>query len=201
MYRMSEPGSHKVIIVTAPSGAGKTTIVRHLLEQITELSFSVSATTRPKRGHEVDGKDYYFLSDENFQSRIDAGDFLEWEEVYSGSRYGTLRLEVDRLWSQGKSVIFDVDVKGALNLKKAYPEQSLAIFIQPPSVDALEQRLRKRETEDESSLQKRLGRSKAELEYAAQFDHVLINDHLETALEEALRLVERFLHRSGVEKA
>jgi guanylate kinase len=185
----------KLVIVAAPSGAGKTTIVRRLLERVPELAFSVSATTRPRRTHETDGKDYYFLDLDGFLERRSRGDFLETEEVYPGCWYGTLRLEVERQWRHGKHVVFDVDVQGARNLKAAYPDRSLALFIQPPSVEALEQRLRRRATEDEGALRVRVAKAVEELDHAPAFDAVVVNDDLETAVDEAERIVRAFLHR------
>ncbi len=183
----------KLIIFTAPSGAGKTTIVRHLLGQFSKLSFSVSATTRAKRPHEQDGIDYYFISPEEFRRRKEADAFVEWEEVYEGLFYGTLRSEVERLWSEGKHIIFDIDVKGAVNLKKAYPEQSLAVFVKPPDPETLFARLRKRRTESEDSLRKRIARAAEELTYEDAFDAVLVNDELEKALLEAEAIVTAYL--------
>ncbi len=185
----------KLVIFTAPSGAGKTTIVRHLLDRFDNLAFSVSATTRARRPHEQHGRDYYFLSPEEFMQRVKNGDFLEWEEVYPGQYYGTLRQEVERLWKEGKDVIFDIDVKGAWKLKQAYPDRSLAVFVMPPSKEALLQRLRDRHTEDEESLRKRMARASAELEWAPRFDVVLVNDRLEDALQQAEQLVSEFLQR------
>lgn len=185
----------KLVIFTAPSGAGKTTIVRHLLDRFDNLEFSVSATTRARRPHEQHGRDYYFLSPQEFMQRVKNGDFLEWEEVYPGQYYGTLREEVERLWKEGKDVIFDIDVKGAWKLKQAYPDQSLAVFVMPPSKEVLLQRLRDRHTEDEESLRKRMARASAELEWAPRFDVVLVNDRLEDALQQAEQLVSEFLQR------
>jgi guanylate kinase len=183
----------KLLLFAAPSGAGKTTIVHHLLEKYGELTFSVSATTRARRAHELDGKDYYFLTAERFQKLIKSDGFVEWEEVYQGLFYGTLRSELQRLWSQGKHIVFDIDVKGALNIKQAYQEEAIAIFVKPPSLDALEKRLRNRDTEDEASLQKRLGRAAEELAYEPQFDIVLVNDELSKALSEAEAIIENLL--------
>lgn len=190
----TEAPEGKLVIVAAPSGAGKTTIVRRLLESLPELAFSVSATTRPRRAYETDGSDYYFLELEHFLERRSRGEFLETEEVYPGCWYGTLRIEVERLWRHGKQVIFDVDVQGARNLKAAYPDNSLAVFIQPPSLDALESRLRGRATEDEGSLKVRVAKAAEELAQAEHFDVVVVNDELETAVAEAKRLVLAFLH-------
>lgn len=183
----------KLIIVTAPSGAGKTTIVHHLLRTFPDLAFSVSATNRARRVHEIDGEDYYFLSTDDFKQRVTEGAFLEYEEVYDDQFYGTLKTEVERLWSLGKCIIFDVDVKGARNIKQAYPEQSLAIFIKPPSEEILFDRLKKRKTETTESLNKRIARATEELTYENRFDKVVVNDVLERAFLEAETLVKGFL--------
>lgn len=183
----------KLLIFTAPSGAGKTTIVRHLLKQFDELAFSVSATNRPMREGEEDGKAYYFLSDEAFRAKIKAGDFVEYEEVYPGRYYGTLHSELYRLWSKGKIIVFDIEVKGATNLKKFYPEQSTAVFVNPPSPDILFQRLRDRNTESEADLKVRIARAAEELTYIDTFDRVLLNDDLTAALAEAEKIVEEIL--------
>jgi guanylate kinase len=185
--------SGKLIIITAPSGSGKTSIVRYLLEQEPSLGFSVSATTRPMRSGEVDGKDYYFLTPERFKERQEAGDFLEWEEVYPGLFYGTLELEVRRRLNAGQHVIFDIDVKGAVNLKKHFPDSSLALFIRPPSAEVLADRLRSRGTEDEEMLEKRIGKAQEELAFESEFDRTVVNDVLVTAQEEALQLVRSFI--------
>lgn len=186
----------KLIIVTAPSGAGKTTIVHHLLGTFPDLAFSVSATNRARRAHEVDGEDYYFLSTDDFKQRVTEGAFLEYEEVYDDQFYGTLKSEVTRLWSLGKCIIFDVDVKGARNIKQVYPEQSLAIFIKPPSKDILFERLKKRKTETVESLNKRIARATEELTYENRFDKVVVNDVLVRAFGEAETLVKDFLESS-----
>ncbi len=186
----------KLLLFAAPSGAGKTTIVKHLLQEYEELAFSISATTRPRRPHEVDGQDYYFISDAQFQEFISQDAFLEWEEVYPGSCYGTLRREVERLWALGKHIVFDIDVLGALNIKKQYPEASLAVFIKPPSLEALHTRLRARNTESEESLQKRLDKAAEEMAFENQFDLAIVNDELESALAQAERIVEQFIYQS-----
>jgi guanylate kinase len=183
----------KLIIVTAPSGAGKTTIVHHLLKTYDTLAFSVSATNRARRAHETDKVDYYFLSTTEFQKRVNKGEFLECEEVYDGQYYGTLRSECERLWALGKCIVFDVDVKGALNIKRAYPDDSLAIFIQPPSEAVLFERLKNRKTETPESLRKRIARATEELTFAGKFDAIIVNDKLEIAFSEAEQLVEAFL--------
>ena len=183
----------KLIVITAPSGAGKTTIVRHLINKFDFLGFSISATTREKRHYEEDGKDYYFMSVEEFKKMRRRRKFLEWEEVYDNQFYGTLKSEVERIWAEGKHIIFDVDVKGATDIKKAYPEETLAVFIKPPSVEVLFDRLRNRKTESEASLKKRFARSKRELKYENKFDQVLVNDDLKKALVEAEGMVIEFV--------
>lgn len=183
----------KLIIFSAPSGSGKTTLVHHLLSKPElKLAFSVSATSREKRPNETHGKDYYFLSAEEFKTRISKDDFLEWEEVYTNQFYGTLKSEIDRIHAEGKHVMFDVDVVGGVNIKKQFADNALAVFVKPPSIEELENRLRNRSTESEESLQKRVGKAAEEMEYANQFDVVLINDDLETAKAEAERLVFEF---------
>ena len=183
----------KLIVVSAPSGAGKTSIVRYLVEQNPQLSFSISATTRTKREMEVDGRDYYFISVPEFQKRIENEEFLEWQEVYNGQYYGSLKSEVDRLCGEGKVVVFDVDVLGGLNIKKYYGEHALAVFIQPPTIEDLKKRLTGRGTETAESLQKRLDKAEYEMSFAPQFDVILINDQLEVARNEANRLIHDFL--------
>ena len=183
----------KLLIFTAPSGAGKTTIVRHLLAKFPQLAFSVSATTRPPRSGEVDGRDYHFLTPPEFARRVAAGEFVEYEEVYPGRFYGTLHSEVYRNWAAGKTVVFDIEVKGATNIKQHYPQDSLAVFIAPPDRETLYQRLRNRSTEDAESLRVRIARAGEELAYQERFDYVLYNDELEVALREAEQLTEDFL--------
>lgn len=186
--------SGKLIIFSAPSGAGKTTLVRHLLEiPALNLAFSVSATSRAKRGYEVDGKDYFFLTADEFSKKIKNHEFLEWEEVYKDQYYGTLKSEVDSLLKAGKNVIFDIDVEGGLNLKKIYGKEALAIFVKPPSIKHLEERLNSRSSEDEESLKTRLEKAVSELEYAPQFDKVLLNDKLDKAKKDAEVFVSDFL--------
>lgn len=180
----------KLIIFTAPSGAGKTTIVRHLLKVFPDkLAFSVSATTRTCRSHEKDGVDYYFISVDDFKQRIEAQAFAEWEEVYSGQYYGTLKAEVERLLNMGKSVLFDIDIQGAFSLKSVYGNDCTSIFVQPPSLEVLKDRLIKRNTEDEESFIKRIKKAGIELSFADRFDHILINDRLEETLKKAELLV------------
>jgi guanylate kinase len=183
----------KMIIFTAPSGSGKTTLVRHLLEEFDFLEFSISATTRAKRDYEVDGKDYYFLSPEEFKRRLQNNEFIEHEEVYEDQYYGTLKSEVERIWSLGKTIIFDIDVKGAVNIKQLYGDQCLTIFVRPPSVDVLISRLTARATETEESLRKRIARIREEITYEVHFDTVVVNDLLEVAKKESEYLVENFV--------
>ncbi len=183
----------KCVIISAPSGAGKTTIVRSLLAQGLRLAFSVSATSRAKRSYEVDGQDYFFITVEAFQQRILDGAFVEWEEVYPGQFYGTLRSEIERIWSQGNSAIFDVDVVGGLHLKSVFAERALAVFVSPPSVEVLEQRLLSRNTETPESLRKRVDKAAHEMTFAPRFDTVVVNDTLEHACAEAYEKVKRFL--------
>ena len=185
----------KMLIVCAPSGSGKTSIVRSVLPELSQLEFSVSACSRPPRPGEVHGKDYYFLSPEEFRSKIESDDFLEWEEVYQGNYYGTLKSEVQRIWDSGKHVIFDVDVVGGLNIKKQYPEQSLAIFIMPPSVKELRNRLLGRGTETPESLEKRISKAEYELSFAPRFDVCIINDQLEKAIEQTRNTILHFLQQ------
>ena len=190
---MNEIPSGKMIVVTAPSGAGKTTIVRHLLSEFSDLCFSVSATTRDKRQAEIEGKDYYFMSVDAFKQAINQDLFVEWEEVYANSYYGTLKREVDRIWSENKVVIFDVDVKGAMKIKKMFGDNCLSIFIQPPSLEILIERLKARKTESDSATGARIERMRMELTYVDKFDAVILNDHLTLALLEAERLVASYV--------
>lgn len=183
----------KIIIVSAPSGAGKTTTVKHLLQQNLGLEFSVSATSRQPRPGEINGKDYHFIPESEFRQKIENREFLEWEEVYEGNLYGTLKSEVNRILNLGKSVIFDVDVVGGLNIKKFYGNDALAIFITPPSVEELEKRLKKRSTETEEKINTRIAKAKKEMEFAGQFDVIIVNDVLSTALADAEKAVAGFL--------
>jgi len=184
----------KLIVFSAPSGSGKTTIVRHLLKDDNlNLAFSISATSREKRGTEEHGKDYYFLSLKDFKQHIKDDDFLEWEEVYRDNFYGTLKSEVERLWALGKNVIFDIDVSGGLRIKRKFPEQTLAVFVKPPSIDELKIRLKKRKTESEDKINMRIAKASAELATAPLFDFIIENDNLEKALTEAENLVGAFV--------
>lgn len=183
----------KLVIFSAPSGAGKTTLVKYLLRQIPDLAFSVSACSREKRPHEIHGRDYYFLTAEEFREKIRDGEFIEWEEVYHDHFYGTLRSEVEKLHSRGMNVVFDVDVKGGINIKRQYGEAALALFIMPPSIEELERRLTLRSTETRESMKARLEKARAEMAYASRFDAIIINDELEKAKKEALQTVTRFI--------
>lgn len=184
----------KLIIFSAPSGSGKTTIVRHLLKTFPDkLEFSISATSRPKRGVEENGKDYHYLSVEEFKQKIDNQEFLEWEEVYAGVHYGTLKSEVDRIWAKGKHVIFDIDVEGGLNLKNQFGETALAIFVMPPSVKILEERLNSRSTDSPESIARRVEKAEKEIRTADLFDTFILNEVLEEALAKAEKLVTEFL--------
>jgi len=184
----------KLIVFSAPSGSGKTTIVRHLLGvDNLNLEFSISATSREKRGEEAHGKDYYFLSAKEFKNKIKGDAFLEWEEVYRDNFYGTLKTEVERIWSLGKNVIFDIDVSGGLRIKRKFPEQTLAVFVKPPSIDALKIRLKKRKTESEDKINMRVAKASAELATAPLFDTIIVNDDLEKALKEAEKKVDDFI--------
>ncbi len=185
--------NNKLIIFSAPSGSGKTTVVRHLLSTMPQLAFSISATTRSKRPNETHGIDYYYYTENDFLKAIKNEEFLEYEEVYKGLFYGTLKSEIERLWAEGKTVIFDVDVVGGLNIKRFYGEQALAVFLRPPSVDILMSRLRKRETEVEHQLQERISKAKTELNFEQQFDKVIVNDVLSDTFATAEQIVASFL--------
>ncbi|MEQ8924187.1 MAG: guanylate kinase [Fulvivirga sp.] len=186
----------KAIIFSAPSGSGKTTIVRHLLKVNPNLGFSISACTRDKRGRtEENGKDYYFLSPEEFKNKIDKNEFVEWEEVYAGNFYGTLKSEIQRIWDSGKDVIFDVDVKGGLHLKEYFGDSALAIFVKVPSMEILKERLADRKTETEDSLSRRIFKAKFEMSFEDKFDITLVNEDLEESLLRAEKLVSDFLNQ------
>lgn len=184
----------KLLVFSAPSGSGKTTIVRHLLKQEDlNLEFSVSAATREPRGQEVDGKDYYFMSIEQFKKHIKAEDFVEWEEVYRDNFYGTLKSEVERIWAKGKNVIFDIDVAGGLRIKSKFPQETLAVFVKPPSVDELKRRLKERSTESDDKINMRIAKAHVELATAPQFDKIIKNYDLDVAKEDAYQLVKDFI--------
>jgi guanylate kinase len=183
----------KAIIFSAPSGSGKTTIVKHLLKTNSDLGFSISASTRDRRGRtEKDGQDYHFLSPLEFKEKIDKNEFVEWEEVYEGNFYGTLKSEIQRIWDEGKNVIFDVDVKGGLNLKKYFADKALSIFVKVPSIETLTARLHDRGTETQESLSRRLFKAQFEMTFQDKFDVVLVNENLERSLAEAQRLYDSF---------
>lgn len=191
-------GNGKLIVFSAPSGSGKTTLVQHLLKQEDlNLGFSISATSRAPRGDEKHGEQYYFMTFDEFKQHIKNDDFLEWEEVYRDNFYGTLKSEVERIWAMGKSVIFDIDVVGGLRIKKKYPNETLAVFVKPPSVDELKRRLKERQTENEEKINMRIAKASIELATAPQFDHVIENNDLETALQEAHDLVANFLNNKN----
>ena len=184
---------NKLIVISAPSGAGKTSIVKHLLKNMDALSFSVSACSRDKRENETDGKDYHFLGIEDFKKKIKEDAFLEWEEVYENQFYGTLKSEVQRVWNEGKVVIFDVDVAGGLNIKKQYPKECLSIFIMPPSVDVLRERLRGRGSETDEKIEVRLAKAEEEIAKNQKFDKVILNDDFEIACEETQKVISNFI--------
>jgi len=185
----------KLIIFSAPSGAGKTTIVRHLIEKNLNLEFSVSATSREPRPNEINGKDYYFLTEKKFKQKIENDEFLEWQEVYNGIFYGSLKSEVERIRNLGKNVIFDVDVVGGLNIKKFYGDEALAIFVQPPSIEELRKRLISRSTETEEKIQMRISKAEHELSFASQFDTLVTNNDLNQACREAESLIREFIEK------
>lgn len=182
-----------MLIFSAPSGSGKTTLVRHLLTVFPELEFSISATSRAPRGQEKDGVDYYFMSPADFEERIKDGDFIEWEEVYTGNYYGTLRAEIDRIWDRGHVAVFDVDVVGGINIKRLFEDKALSVFIMPPSRDELRKRLEGRGTDTPEAIERRLAKAEQEMAYAERFDRVIVNDILPDALAEAEQVVSGFL--------
>lgn len=184
----------KAILFSAPSGCGKTTIIGELMQFFDCFDFSISATSRKPRGEERDGVDYHFLSHDEFMRRVEAGDFLEWEEVYQGTCYGTLKSEVKRIWDKGRVIVFDVDVNGGRNIKRYFGDDALSIFVMPPSIEVLEQRLRSRGTDSEEAIVKRLARSAEELKQAPQFDRTIVNDDLQRAVAETRKVIEDFLH-------
>lgn len=183
----------KLVIFSAPSGSGKTTIVRELLKRFPRFEFSISATSRAPRGVEQHGVDYYFLSNDEFRARVERNEFVEWEEVYQGTCYGTLRSEMERIWSNGNIIIFDVDVLGGINLKRIFGDDSCSIFIMPPSVEELERRLRGRGTDSEEVILKRIGKAEFELSKAPEFDYTVVNDDLQEAIEQTASIIENFL--------
>ncbi len=185
----------KLIIFSAPSGSGKTTIVRHILKTYPDkIAFSISATSRPKRGVEENGKDYYYLTPEEFKTKITNHEFLEWEEVYAGTHYGTLKSEVEKIWASGKAVIFDIDVEGGLNLKNQFKDQALAVFVMPPSIKILEERLNSRQTDSPESIARRITKAEKELKTAELFDVFILNEILENAFVKAEEIIEAFLN-------
>ncbi|MCD7962666.1 MAG: guanylate kinase [Rikenellaceae bacterium] len=186
-------GNGKVIIFSAPSGSGKSTIINKILERFPDLEFSISATCRAPRGIEEHGREYYFLSQEEFSACVKRDDFIEWEEVYAGTSYGTLKSELDRIWNKNKTIIFDIDVKGALNLKKHFGSRALSLFIMPPSVEELGNRLRSRGTDTEETINKRLSKAEEEISFASQFDRIIINDNLNQAVDETDGFIKEFL--------
>lgn len=183
----------KIIIITAPSGSGKTTLVKRLLNRYPKLAFSISACTRQPRPNEVDGKDYYFFTDEEFKALITKDAFIEWEMVYTGKYYGTLKTEMERIWAEGQAPLVDIDVHGAIAIQERYPEQSLSLFIQAPSIEELRRRLTERGTETPETLEERVKKAELELSYASQFDSVVVNDHLEHATQELINIIDDFL--------
>jgi len=185
--------NNKIIIITAPSGAGKTSITKHLLKTFPQLTFSISAATRHARGLEKDGVDYYFISEENFKQKIQHDEFVEWEMVYEGKYYGTLKSELERIWNLSKIPVLDIDVQGAVHVKQQYPETSLTLFIEPPSVDELKNRLKSRGTESEESVATRVSKASYELSFKEQFDKIIVNDKLHKAFEKAEQIVQSFI--------
>lgn len=185
----------KLVIFSAPSGSGKTTIVRRLLSHFPQFEFSISATSRQPRGTEQNGVDYYFLSQEEFSAAVAENRFVEWEEVYAGTCYGTLRSEMERIWAKGNVIVFDVDVLGGINLKKIFGEDACSIFVQPPSIEELERRLRGRATDSEEVIAKRVAKAEFELSKASEFDHVVVNDDLDVAVDETIGIINAFLDK------
>lgn len=188
----------KILIITAPSGAGKTSITRHLMQRFPQLAFSVSAATRNPRAHEKDGVDYHFISVDAFQRKIEAGDFLEWEMVYEGKYYGTLKSELDRIWGSGQVPVLDIDVQGALHVKAQYPQQALTLFIEPPSLEVLAQRLQARGTETPDAIAVRMSKAEYELSFKPRFDRVVMNQDLQRACEEAGSIVAAWLNNNSI---
>lgn len=191
---MTINNQQKIIVITAPSGAGKTSITRHLLKKYSDkLAFSVSAATRKARGEEMDGKDYYFISQEDFVNKIQHEEFVEWEMVYEGKYYGTLKAELQRIWAEGRIPVLDIDVKGAIHVEQQFPETTLSVFIEPPGVDELKRRLQRRGTESEESLNARVNKASYELSFKHSFDHIIVNNNLEQACREAEAIVSDFI--------
>ena len=191
---MKQPNTDKLIIIAAPSGAGKTSVTKHLLRTFPDkLQFSISCATRPPRNQEKHGVDYYFISADEFKRRIDMDEFVEWEMVYEGKYYGTLKSELERIWKHGHAPLLDVDVLGGINLQKQFPDRSLSLFIEPPSIEELAKRLKARGTETPESLQARINKASIELTFKSSFDHIIINDVLERACTEAESIVKKFL--------
>lgn len=193
--------ANRIIIITAPSGSGKTTLVRRLLQAMPSLAFSISACTRAPRSGELDGRDYYFLTEPEFKSRIDADEFVEWEMVYTGKYYGTLRSELQRIWDSGRTPLVDIDVKGALAIQEQYPETSLSIFIKAPSLEILRERLIARGTESAQMLEERLAKAEYELMAAPEFDRIIVNDDLEQATQDLMQLTQGFITHGAAVKA
>ncbi len=193
MFMTKPAKENRAMIFSAPSGSGKTTVVRHLLKKYNSLRFSISATSRAPRGREQNGREYYFLSPDEFRRYIELGKFVEYEEVYEDMFYGTLQSEVERIWSEGKVILFDIDVKGGVNLKKLYGNKALSVFIKAPSIDALRERLTKRGTEAPKAIEKRILKAQFELTFEDQFDKVIVNENLDNCLREAERITETFL--------
>ena len=192
---MSRITEGKVVIFSAPSGAGKSTIIGRLLEKFPRLEFSISCTSRPPRGKEVHGREYYFLSNDEFKARAGAGEFVEWEEVYPGTCYGTLRSEVERIWQKGHVIVFDVDVLGGINLKRIFGQDACSVFIMPPSVEELRRRLEGRGTDSPEAIDRRVAKAEFELTKAPEFDHTVINDRLDDAVEETCAILDAFINR------
>lgn len=187
--------SGKLIIFSAPSGAGKSTVVRRLEKLFPQLEFSISATSRSPRGEEVNGVEYYFLTKDEFRAKVDSGEFVEWEEVYQGTCYGTLRSEMERIWADGNTIIFDVDVKGGIALKEKFGSRALSLFIMPPSVEELRKRLEGRGTDAADVIDKRIAKAEYEISFAKYFDDVVVNDDLDAAVKEAATIVGNFLRQ------
>ena len=187
--------SGKLVILSAPSGAGKSTIISNLLKKDFKLEFSISACTRKPRGEEIDGKDYYFLSPFDFKNKISKNEFIEWGEVYEDHFYGTLKTEIDRIFAKGNNVIFDIDIAGGLNIKKQFADKAISIFIMPPSVEELERRLKSRGTDSEKNIQKRINKAKFEISFSDKFDKIIVNDNIDNAVKETEKILIGFLKK------